>query len=248
MESPIASPSRFDRWSGYVIASSVLLVLAGHVSMTLVYLSPPNIAQEHLGSLANGYIKPLFSQNWHLFSPNPGVTTRKFALRCEADGQWSEWFDPIAGLIAEHNANRFSGVGKLLYLYRAIGDDLRDRVKVRMIECHRRRSADKAATPLPEAEERDAISIDDLEVAAEECSADNLMDEIVATAEFDLAMRYAGQVCGAWAEEQSSSASSLQFKLLEFFPLEYGDRAAAEAEGRHWKKVHELVFPILVQE
>ena len=223
------------RWSTYAIAVAVLLLLGGHVLSTLLYLSPPNVAKEHLGEVADAYMRPLFYQNWHLFSPNPGISSRKLAVRCGTQDQpWSEWFDPLEGLLAEHYDNRISGTGKLLYLYRAVGDDLRLEMKKTMAKCQQRvLEREQGSQRLPEPSE-----------VAKECSPEALMDTLVATDEFSLALRYTQQVCEQYVDDPQT-LDRLQFKLLEFFPVKYADRDQAEATGRRWGRVHEVFFPVI---
>lgn len=232
---PDPSVRTSGRWSTYAIALTVLLALGGHLFSTLVYLSPPNVAKEHFGELADAYMRPLFYQNWHLFSPNPGISSRKLAVRCgAAEEPWGEWFDPLEGLVAEHYENRVSGTGKLLYVYRAVGDDLRLKMKKKMATCQQR-LVDAAPDPewLPEPGE-----------VAEQCSPEALMDELVATDEFALAIRYTQRVCEESVGDPAS-LDRLQFKLLEFFPVKYAERDQAEATGRRWGKVHEVFFPVI---
>lgn len=236
MNSPSNSRSAPRRWSTYAIAVGALAALGGHLGATLVYLSPPNVAKEHFGSTADAYIKPLFYQNWHLFSPNPGISTRKMAIRCGGDnGQWSEWFDPLEGLTAEHYESRMSGVGKLLYLYRAVGDDLRRRTKKKMEACQQQLALDA------EAEDRLLAPAE----LTEHCAPDEVMDEVMQTEEFDLAIRYTQAVCEEYFADDEVSLERLQFKLLEFFPVPYGEREEADEHERRWGKVFEIFFPVI---
>lgn len=219
-----------------VVSVAALLALGAHLMLTLVYLSPPNIAQERLGELARSYMVPLFRQNWHLFSPNPGISTRKLAIRCQGEGEeWGEWFDPLEGLVQEHYADRLSGVGKLLYVYRAIGDDLRVELAERTAACRLRVVRAATAAGPGKAEPPDPSA----------CSSAALMDEMVRTREFALASRYASLVCEESADSGPATVERVQFKLLEFFPVKYADREEADASGRRWGEVREDFFPIL---
>ena len=228
------------RWSSYAIAPAVLLLLGGHIAATLVYLSPPNIAKQHFGTAAEEYITPLFRQRWHLFSPNPGISSQKMAIRCgDREGSWSPWFDPLEGLTMDHYDNRISGNGKLLYLYRALGNDLRRDMKHRMLECQE----DRYEKAEEEGREPPDRIVDDAGAEIHPCSPEALMDDLVATEQFTMAARYADQVCEAYMAD--GDVGRVQFKLLEFFPVEYGKRDKADAEGVNWGKVHEVVFPFV---
>ena len=244
-------PEHRSRLASLSASLAALLVLGGHLMLTLVYLSPPNIAQERLGALAKRYMQPFFQQSWHLFSPNPGISSRKLAIRCQADAApWTEWFDPLEGLVAEHYRRRISGLGKLLYVYRAVGDDLRLAMNQRVLACHQRLA--RAPRPLAPDPATDpgiaAAKPEPRGSAASPCAPELLMDDLAQTHEFDLAMRYAQNVCEEYLDDRSAQDLRLQFKLLEFFPVQYANRSEADAALRQWDQVHEVIFPILESE
>lgn len=64
---------------------------------------------------------PIFSQDWHLFSPNPGITFTRIAIKCENQ----PWHDPTESIQKSHRMTRVLGYGKLLSVY----EDLSKRVK-----------------------------------------------------------------------------------------------------------------------
>ncbi len=111
----------------YRIAGALGALLLGfHLLMIATYLGPPNLVQYHLGSFAFRYMHNIFYQNWHLFSPNPGINSVKFAVRCaDAKGQWSNWKDPFAGALHRHQLTRITGYGKVLALFDDIAQSLK---------------------------------------------------------------------------------------------------------------------------
>lgn len=194
-------------------AALACAAFAAHFLMTLVYLSPPNLVRMQFEELAASYMNPLFYQNWHLFSPNPGVTTTKLAVRCrEPGGDWSEWADPTAGFYPEHYRHRYLGYGKLLRAYTYPATNLRDAVRDRRAACLA------------------AASVDDDPA----CDGQAIAAALPLGPELSLATRYARRACATGFPY----AERAQFKLLEFYPLQYTDRD----RGVPWSHVDEYVF------
>lgn len=112
------------RW---VVSVFVCLLVANHLLMTASYLSPPNLLRLSLQDASNKYMPALFSQNWHMFSPDPGITSTKLAVRCKDKvSAWGPWEDPTEQLYRKYYHNRMSGCGKLLILYRYVAVSLYD--------------------------------------------------------------------------------------------------------------------------
>ncbi len=114
----------------YRIAGACAAALLGfHLLMIFVYLGPPNLLQYQWGNFAFGYMQNIFYQNWHLFSPNPGINSVKFAVRCaDENGHWSHWKDPFAGALERHQLTRITGYGKVLALFDDIAQSLKKEV------------------------------------------------------------------------------------------------------------------------
>ena len=55
----------------------------------------------------------LFSQNWHLFSPNPGISFTRLAVSCHAQ----PWIDPLLEYQNRHDVTRILAYGKVLAIY-----------------------------------------------------------------------------------------------------------------------------------
>ncbi len=100
-------------------ALSVLLVVGGFASLyiasTFLYLTPPNPVKLELYPVIYALEQPYFSQNWHLFAPNPVKSNFVLAVRCRLlDGAVTRWHDPVTPLLAAHHRNRLSPMGKVL--------------------------------------------------------------------------------------------------------------------------------------
>jgi hypothetical protein len=208
----------FRKW---LIAACVSLLTATHVAMTAIYLSPPNLLQQTVGEIVQDYMSPLFYQNWHLFSPRPGITSTKLAVRChDADAGWTAWLDPLVTLYDEHYKYRVLGYGKVLYVYREIAIDLRQTLRVAQAECLER-AADQPG--------REAS-----------CRDEEAVHRIRDSPPYELATRFAERTCRDW--ERVARLDDVQFKLLEFFPLKYSER---HERDKRWSQVEEVVFPPL---
>jgi hypothetical protein len=99
-------------------------LLCTHFVAIAIYLAPANPISQQLERPINKYINPIFTQNWKLFAPTPSTTNRKTWVRCEVGNAWSQWQDPLESLQRKHNGNRISYRGKLLYVYRGVGNQL----------------------------------------------------------------------------------------------------------------------------
>lgn len=92
-----------------------------HVTATALYLLPVNPLSRIYLPVVHKYMEPIFSQNWHLFAPEPATSSLQFWYRCGSQPEgWGEWRDPLHGLIAKHQENRFSHRGKLIYVYQGL--------------------------------------------------------------------------------------------------------------------------------
>lgn len=209
----MARNSRLVKWA---IAIGVSMVVAVHIGMIAVYLSPPNLLRQRVGLTADRYIGILFYQNWHLFSPTPGITSTKFAVRCRAEGGgWSGYFDPVESMYAAHYRSRVLGYGKVLYVHREVGMGVKEEIDRKRADCYAKLGRTDDET---------------------RCAADRMIPTIGQSFAYDLARRYAVQACTS----RGMGRGDVQFKLVEFFPLKYSERNRTD---RRWSHVDEMTFP-----
>jgi len=83
--------------------------------MTYLFTSPlKNHKRENVHYIVNGYIHPLFWQNWSLFVPAP-VSNKKILISFkESDSTYSEMLDPLEAYYAVNNYLRYSPQGKVI--------------------------------------------------------------------------------------------------------------------------------------
>jgi hypothetical protein len=89
---------------GTVTGAAVVLCLAValiHVVVVFLHVAPTNPVSQRYSPQINGWIYPVFEQNWRLFAPNPESVNRQILARTShtaPDGtqQISDWFDLTA--------------------------------------------------------------------------------------------------------------------------------------------------------
>lgn len=186
-------------------------VAIAHGAMTVLYLSPPNLLSNQAIGVVKSYMQPLFYQDWHLFSPDPGFSTTQLWMRCGQDESWGPWFDPFSKLLEEHYATRVTGRGKLLYVYNGIGRGLYEAMGAQQKAC----GADE-----------------------ERCSEENLAVEVTETSHFDLASRFASDVCAA-LHIPARNADSFQIRVVDLTPKKFSQRN----DPAPWGAVKAIDFP-----
>jgi hypothetical protein len=194
-----------------LIAGVAISGLAFHLFMIFVNLGPPNLLKLHFGPFAHQYMHRFFYQNWHLFSPNPAISSSKFAVRCADDeGQWSSWKDPFAGLQERHQLTRITGYGKVLMLFGDIAHSLKQAASAGMKPCE-----------------------------GADCEEERQITRRIQEQAQDLATRFSIIYCRERHPERPASLSAIQYKILEFFPVQFTERGQAQQK---WEKVIELPF------
>ncbi len=185
------------KYLGSILAAAIL---SFHALMTAVYLSPPNLLKAAVGPTSAQYMNRFFYQNWHLFSPNPGIATTRLWVRCQIDGQWSGWAEPMEKIQDEYYGNRFSGKGKVLYVYNGI--------------------------PMLLAKAFDQAQDACLQKGGGRCPDNEVRQMLKSTDRYLLAQRYAKSVCEL--EGAKDGSFSYQFKIMTFEPMKYSERAQGE--------------------
>lgn len=72
-----------------------------HVVLVFLHVAPSNPVSKRYSSQVNGWVFPLFEQNWRLFAPDPDSFNRKILARTahtdsEGSVQVTPWFDLAA--------------------------------------------------------------------------------------------------------------------------------------------------------
>ena len=198
----------------HFIAGFVVLAGAGHALTTVLYLLPASPLGNATAAPVYRYMNTIFSQNWHLFSPHPGSSYLRLQVRCEqSQNKWSDWIDPLAKIEAEHFQTRITGRGKVLYVYRRIGEGVWDDFAAVHKKC-RPSALNKGGAPLNKtapARQEDF------------CLNESTIKQWVRSRpKFQLAQRLADSTCRALDSKASETHS--QIRLARFEPVAYSER------------------------
>lgn len=103
------------RRARYVAVTIVLVCwLATHYALVGWSLLPANAIGILHGDVIRPYIEPFFSQNWHMFAPDPPLTNESFVIqlnvgaRAESDTWVTEWVDVTTLLLKKGASNPLS--------------------------------------------------------------------------------------------------------------------------------------------
>lgn len=215
----------------FIVALIIGIPFAWHVCATALYLGPVNLLEIELQNAVKTYMHPLFYQNWHLFSPNPGISSDIMQLRCKRadEKDWRKWVDPTEGIRHRFNQNRMSGRGKVLYIYRQLPKGVFDSYRKQQKTCMSQETKKRK-----EAGEK----IDTQALSRNECGYDNVLPLVREQREYRLARRFALDVCEATYGDGVNDIQT-QIRVGRVMPKPFTERHTKE----RWGRVVNLQFP-----
>lgn len=107
---PLVAWRRSRRIPVVLAGAGISAVLAFHFIMTALYNTPFNPVKRDLDEVIVGYMSPFFSQDWHLFAPDPvdtdsGILVRS-KVRSEGGLRVTEWADVTTPHITKIHGER----------------------------------------------------------------------------------------------------------------------------------------------
>lgn len=104
---------------------AICLLFIFHFGITLVHLTPLSPAKLRVMPSVSSYINPFFSQDWHLFAPDPVRDSQVIVVNCrviQPDGSTVEmgWSDISTPFREATYRNRFSSADYITKLHSAI--------------------------------------------------------------------------------------------------------------------------------
>ncbi|WP_255404712.1 DUF5819 family protein [Thermoactinomyces sp. DSM 45892] len=77
---------------------------------------PKNPISNEISPIVNTYVSPLFTQNWHLFSPNPLMRNDVvyMQLKFKDSSTPSDWFDITTPMLKANYKNYFSPMNRIV--------------------------------------------------------------------------------------------------------------------------------------
>ena len=184
-----------------LLAACLPLFLFGiHTISTVLYNIPENpVAREYM-PVVNWYMEPQFSQNWHLFAPEPATRMVKLWYRVKMKDRWQHWQDPMEPILEKHRQNRATYHAKLLYIHGNIAKDLI--IRQSYILEHSSGKADSAALQMQQNE------------------------SLKASPEYQLAVRFVSRDIEK-VYKHNFYPDSLQLMLAELYPKQFSERLSA---------------------
>lgn len=92
----------------FLVVALVGFLFIAHFAVTAIYLTPLNPVKLKLSPLLQAWINPLFSQNWHLFAPDPLSSNHSLVTKCKSGTTTSDWIDVTRAVLKRYYENRLS--------------------------------------------------------------------------------------------------------------------------------------------
>ena len=110
-----------------IFLSAILLM---HFSIIMLSVIPPNPIFTKHKKIIDSYTYPLFTQNWHLFAPNP--ITKNYTVYIQAKVQdknskeilTTDWIDTSTPLVVENKKNPISPINRLVRIPTGVQDQM----------------------------------------------------------------------------------------------------------------------------
>lgn len=183
-----------------VAACIPLILFCIHVISTILYNIPENPLTMVYMPYVNRYMEPQFSQDWHLFAPEPATRMIKLWYRVKLNNDWQHWQDPMEPILEKHRHNRATYHAKLLYIYGNIAKDLI--VRQSYIVEHTLGNADSTTTYLQQ------------------------NDSLKASPEYKLALRFVTKDIEN-GYNGNLRPDSIQLMLAELYPRQFSERLSS---------------------
>ncbi len=110
------------KWQNGILAGLPLLLSAlmvWHFSIVLLHVLPFNPLTNKYRNVVEAYVNPFFTQNWHLFAPDPVSHTKTIYIQARVKGPdgklvESDWVDITTPLITANWEERLSPVNRVM--------------------------------------------------------------------------------------------------------------------------------------
>lgn len=96
-------------------------LMLGHIVAHLLYLAPNNPATPIYKPITDRYMNSFFTQNWHLFAPEPATSSLRLTYRCNP---YEDWKSPLEELLKQHKALPFTAKGKQAYVIQHLAREI----------------------------------------------------------------------------------------------------------------------------
>jgi hypothetical protein len=104
------------RWFAAFVAFVALI----HSSMLLLYVATDFPLSKTYAKQVNGWMRPLFPQDWSIFAPEPSKFNQHLEVRANVDGKFGRWIDLTAHDNAAYRGELLPSIEDQLVLRRAM--------------------------------------------------------------------------------------------------------------------------------
>ncbi|MGW7197615.1 DUF5819 family protein [Streptomyces chryseus] len=104
------------RWCAAFVAFVALV----HSSMLLLYVATDFPLSRTYAKQVNGWMRPLFPQDWSIFAPEPSKFNQHLEVRANVDGEFGPWIDLTAHDNAAYRGELLPSIEDQLVLRRAV--------------------------------------------------------------------------------------------------------------------------------
>ncbi|MET9520504.1 DUF5819 family protein [Streptomyces sp. NPDC002994] len=111
-----ASRRGIVRWFAAFVAFVALI----HSSMLLLYVATDFPLSKTYAKQVNGWMRPLFPQDWSIFAPEPSKFNQHLEVRANVDGKFGRWIDLTAHDNAAYRGELLPSIEDQLVLRRAM--------------------------------------------------------------------------------------------------------------------------------
>ncbi len=111
-----ASRRALVRW----FAAFVAFVALVHSSMLLLYVATDFPLSKSYREQVDGWMRPLFPQDWSIFAPEPSKFNQHLEVRANTDGKFGRWIDLTAHDNAAYRGELLPSIEDQLVLRRAV--------------------------------------------------------------------------------------------------------------------------------
>ncbi|MBT2507905.1 hypothetical protein J7I98_18860 [Streptomyces sp. ISL-98] len=103
-----------------IFTAFVALIALIHSSMLLLYVATDFPLSKTYTKQVNGWMRPLFPQDWSIFAPEPSKFNQHLEVRANVDGTFGRWIDLTAHDNAAYRGEVLPSIEDQLVLRRAI--------------------------------------------------------------------------------------------------------------------------------
>ena len=104
-----------------IVKSVLIFIFAINGVLHVLYLAPINPATTLYTKTVERYMSYFFTQNWHLFAPEPAVAALNINYRCQSGDPWKTLLEPM---FKEHKKSLITSLGKQTYVYQHLSREI----------------------------------------------------------------------------------------------------------------------------